>query len=1406
MKMKKPIIAACLLLNVLMTGTGHARPAPGEVWREYQVAVGYDGLFRLGGKYAGGGENLNKSYPLAPVRVKDETLNKPIPFNVDLEHAIRAEVTVGVNKSHAGSHPLYVGFNDQNYHLLPWPTGVTGTGKLFHSYLESNISLSELHSGTNTFKFTNELWFTDPVEASKDNSQNLIYELILRVYYDAELKDHPEGAITQPVAGAVLDASNGKNPLIEATATGAGPIRVDFLGYYDDFDRRSAINWRQWHYRWKQYRDSIGFLDHLLLVDIIGSDATAPYSATWDMEWIPDQNQAMMLSAFLTDTNGIMTMLDPVGNITFSRPERSVELAKPYDTPNAFNTAQIKETGGPVHFDISGDLRLLTDAYLFFQVWPNGGNDEMGYTLNGVHQPTFDPGDFQGTAPTRYGKVFDPVQEIPLNLLREGQNDLWPDKGGEHGMEILWPGVGAYLAYDMTAAPSILDPLGDVAVTPGETALLRTRVGGVPEPTYSWECKLPGGNWEPVTGATESELQLSELDESFDGTLYRVTAQNGSGTVVSREAVLRVARIRPSFQANGAGQIVIEAENFDDSDKHEDQYGWQVMSEIVGYTGTGYIWNYYHETVAGQWQTAAMVDYRFRVPETGTYTPWLRVRGRQSGVTHSALIGFDGTENSQVEASTTVWQWVSAQEITLSIGEHTLDMMRKADGLFVDKIILSPEPTYIPSGNGPVESARDIVVDNTTRILLPLPSDMPKAGKPLTLTGSGLNLQWTLSGVVSTTATGETFTVDIPEEAVPGSQLHILLEGDEGAPASMTLDIDTLPLPLIETGGLVAWEAESWRTLDVRSGTQNWRERTDLTGYSGAGAMGTYDNDNTVTEWTNGPIMTYQVNFSTPGTYYVWVRYQSFLSTGDSIWFGEASDAAGLRWNLLESAMWVWSKRAATVMVDAAGIKTFAIVNREDGVSIDKVVLSNDSNFNPASIAGGLGPDESSHDLPAQTYEQWIAGYSWGTADHSESGDPDGDLLNNQWEQYLQTHPLEADPINPMRFKMVQEGGKMLLRWNMTPVSSSPFELRLLSSTNLATGFSVIQTLYPAASRNVLPMTTVENVGGGIQISMPAGQSQAFYRFQLYTPPPPDDPPTANAGVDQSVQDENLDGLESVVLNGAGSGDDNGIVSYTWKTNGVQIATGVSPTVSLPVGIHDILLEVKDDAGQTGTDTVRIIVYVPTVGGLVVEGSGSALAGGTSVQSAAFTASSSGAPGNYLVVCAVSETASVTAMTYGGAPMTLLHLVDSGTAAYIQYFGIATSSTSGEVSVTYSGNIWGAQIFGYTFLSGVDTANPVRAVATGINDPGTGSLSLIYSASASGGDLAIMAANKNNGTGSIAVFSPVDSTLINSAAGATFGGAVAVDAELPAGTYSTGITFTDITNREVGGGIIIAAE
>jgi hypothetical protein len=86
-------------------------------------------------------------------------------------------------------------------------------------------------------------------------------------------------------------------------------------------------------------------------------------------------------------------------------------------------------------------------------------------------------------------------------------------------------------------------------------------------------------------------------------------------------------------------------------------------------------------------------------------------------------------------------------------------------------------------------------------------------------------------------------------------------------------------------------------------------------------------------------------------------------------------------------------------------------------------------------------------------------------------------------------------------------------------------------------------------------------------------------------------PPTADAGENQSITDENDDGVVSVSLDGSASSDpDSSIVSYTWKRVAETIGSGVSPTVELAVGAHDITLEVIDDAGESDTDTVVVTV------------------------------------------------------------------------------------------------------------------------------------------------------------------------------------------------------------------------
>ena len=89
---------------------------------------------------------------------------------------------------------------------------------------------------------------------------------------------------------------------------------------------------------------------------------------------------------------------------------------------------------------------------------------------------------------------------------------------------------------------------------------------------------------------------------------------------------------------------------------------------------------------------------------------------------------------------------------------------------------------------------------------------------------------------------------------------------------------------------------------------------------------------------------------------------------------------------------------------------------------------------------------------------------------------------------------------------------------------------------------------------------------------------------------PPNVAPTARAGADQTVECATHAG-SSVTLTSAGSSDSDGqIALYEWFENGRLIATGPTPTLTLALGTHTILLRVKDDDGGTNDDLVVVTI------------------------------------------------------------------------------------------------------------------------------------------------------------------------------------------------------------------------
>ena len=112
----------------------------------------------------------------------------------------------------------------------------------------------------------------------------------------------------------------------------------------------------------------------------------------------------------------------------------------------------------------------------------------------------------------------------------------------------------------------------------------------------------------------------------------------------------------------------------------------------------------------------------------------------------------------------------------------------------------------------------------------------------------------------------------------------------------------------------------------------------------------------------DAPMMSYFVRFDRPGTHYVWVRgWGGDLEgegRGDSLHVGLNGALApeGGQLEGFPTSAWHWSGTrggaAATLDVPSAGVHALNVWMREDGLAVDKIVVTSD----PAFVPEGAGP------------------------------------------------------------------------------------------------------------------------------------------------------------------------------------------------------------------------------------------------------------------------------------------------------------------------------------------------------------------------------------------------------------------------------------------------------------------
>jgi arylsulfatase A-like enzyme/proteasome assembly chaperone (PAC2) family protein len=156
-------------------------------------------------------------------------------------------------------------------------------------------------------------------------------------------------------------------------------------------------------------------------------------------------------------------------------------------------------------------------------------------------------------------------------------------------------------------------------------------------------------------------------------------------------------------------------------------------------------------------------------------------------------------------------------------------------------------------------------------------------------------------------------------------------------------------------GQMVVMEAENYHVQEERGG-KSWQtvslphssfdESLQILPDSGVLVDNDYENLSSH--------LIYRANFNSAGRYYVWVRARGTAPGSDSLHVGingQAVESGRLIEGIFDYWWWTSQRRSggrAYIDVASAGVHEFDVWMREDGVVIDKFILTTDANFEPS--------------------------------------------------------------------------------------------------------------------------------------------------------------------------------------------------------------------------------------------------------------------------------------------------------------------------------------------------------------------------------------------------------------------------------------------------------------------------
>jgi len=164
----------------------------------------------------------------------------------------------------------------------------------------------------------------------------------------------------------------------------------------------------------------------------------------------------------------------------------------------------------------------------------------------------------------------------------------------------------------------------------------------------------------------------------------------------------------------------------------------------------------------------------------------------------------------------------------------------------------------------------------------------------------------------------------------------------------------TGPVAFQMSADQVVMEAETHDGLASNGSSDTWTQTSDG-GSSGSSRMDVLPNDGstwTANVPTTAPRINYNVNFTSTGTFYLWLRGTGANGNDDSVWAGVDGTVISSNYAPNATGAMTWQNR--TVTVSTTGIHTVNVWGREDGFRLDKIVINKS-----ATAPSGTGPAQS---------------------------------------------------------------------------------------------------------------------------------------------------------------------------------------------------------------------------------------------------------------------------------------------------------------------------------------------------------------------------------------------------------------------------------------------------------------